>query len=143
MSYEFLPDVAMADIAFRASGINLEEVFISASDAVINTMIENLESIQPIEIRKISLNNSELEMLLFDLLQELIYFKDSEQLILRIQKIRFHEEQGEFALIAEAYGEKLDPNRHEQRVDVKAVTLHKFQLRKTSEGWEATVVLDV
>ena len=66
MSYEFLPDVAMADIAFFASGKNLEEVFVSAGGAVISTMIDNLESIQPIEIRKII---PEREMLLFDLLQ--------------------------------------------------------------------------
>jgi len=43
MPYEFLEDVAIADIAFRAWGTNLEELFKAAGDAVINTMIDNLE----------------------------------------------------------------------------------------------------
>jgi len=42
MPYEFLEDVAIADIAFRAWGTNLEELFKAAGDAVINTMIDNL-----------------------------------------------------------------------------------------------------
>ncbi len=29
----------------------------------------------------------------------------------------------------------LDRDRHQHRVDVKAVTLHRSQLEKTNEGW--------
>jgi SHS2 domain-containing protein len=29
------------------------------------------------------------------------------------------------------------------RVDVKAVTLHRFSLTKTDHGWEAMVILDI
>jgi SHS2 domain-containing protein len=31
-------------------------------------------------------------------------------------------------------GEKIDPNRHRMRVDVKAVTLHHFSLEETDSG---------
>jgi len=44
MPYEFLEDVAIADIAFRAWGTNLEELF-KAVGMPINTMIDNLEAI--------------------------------------------------------------------------------------------------
>ena len=44
---------------------------------------------------------------------------------------------------ATAEGEKLDPDRHEQRADVKAVTLHRFQVEKTNGGWKATTILDI
>jgi SHS2 domain-containing protein len=40
-------------------------------------------------------------------------------------------------------GEAIDRDRHEQRVDVKAVTLHRFQLEKTDDGWTAMVILDI
>ncbi|PSO67356.1 MAG: hypothetical protein BRC42_16445 [Cyanobacteria bacterium QS_1_48_34] len=40
-------------------------------------------------------------------------------------------------------GETLDPNPHQQIVDVKAVTLHHFQLEQTGEVWTATVILDI
>ena len=48
-----------------------------------------------------------------------------------------------YHLTAEATGEKLNPLRHELLVDVKAVTLHRFTVKQTPEGWEATVILDI
>ena len=41
------------------------------------------------------------------------------------------------------HGEPIDPQRHRLRVDVKAVTLHRFSIEKTAQGWEATVILDI
>ena len=46
-------------------------------------------------------------------------------------------------LEATGAGEPLDPARHSQRVDVKAVTLHHFALSQTPRGWEAHVILDI
>lgn len=143
MPYQFLEDIATADIAFEAWGNNLEKTFLAAADATMNVMIEELDSIQPIETRKIRLENEALDMLLFDFLQELIYWKDSEKLMLRIKEIGIREENKHHFLEADALGEKLDPERHHQRVDVKAVTLHRFRLEKTEEGWKASVILDI
>ncbi|NWF59334.1 MAG: archease [Fischerella sp.] len=143
MSYEFLEDVATADIAFRAWGKDLPEIFKAAGDATISIMIENLESIEPRQTRNISLENEELDLLLFNFIQELIYYKDSEQLLLRTQQINFEDKDGKHHLTAILQGEKLDPQRHQQLVDVKAVTLHQFQLQKTNDGWMAMVILDI
>ncbi len=143
MPYEFLEDIATADIAFRAWGKDLEELFIAAGDATTNTMIDNLDAIAPNETRPFSLENDELDMLLFNFLQELIYYKDSEQLLLRAQQVQISQENNMHQLKAVTAGEPLDPDKHEQRVDVKAVTLHRFQLQKTANGWETFVILDI
>ncbi len=79
MPYEFLPEAATADIAFRALGKSLEEVFTAAADATMNVMVENLDGIEFKETRVLRLENSALDLLLFDLLQELIYYKDAER----------------------------------------------------------------
>lgn len=143
MNFEFLEDVATADIAFRANGKDLEEVFKAAGDATINAMIDNLQEIEPKEERTFSLENDQLDLLLFNFLQELIYYKDSEQLLLRPQKVEIEEKDSQYHLRGITKGEKIDINRHQQRVDVKAVTLHLFQLEKTTEGWTAMVILDI
>ena len=143
MPYEFLEDIATADIAFRAWGKDLEETFIAASDATMNVMVEDLDSIQPVEGRKLQLQNEALDMLLFDLLQELIYYKDTKKLMLRIHQIQITKEDGQHTLKAVALGEKLDPKRHATRADVKAVTLHSFQLIETDQGWETQIILDI
>jgi SHS2 domain-containing protein len=143
MSYEFLEDIAIADIAFRAWGKDLGELFVAAGDATLNAMIDNLEAIKLKETRTFSLENDELDLLLFNFLQELIYYKDSEQLLLRVQQVQIEQKNGKRQLSAVAQGEKLDPQRHQQRVDVKAVTLHRFELEKTDEGWTAMAILDI
>ncbi len=143
MPYEFLEDIATADIAFRAWGKNLEELFQAAGDATINVMIDNLEAIELKEQRTFRLENDQLDMLLFNFLQELIYYKDSEQLLLRSQQIQVEKKNVNHQLTAITQGEKLDSKRHQQRVDVKAVTLHRFQLEKTDQGWTAMVILDI
>jgi SHS2 domain-containing protein len=143
MPYEFLEDIATADIAFSAWGKDLEETFIAASDATVNVMVENLDSIQPLEKREFQLKNEKLDMLLFDLLQELIYYKDSEKLMLRVHQIQIKKEEGQYVLKAIAWGEKLDPDRHATRADVKAVTLHGFQLIKADPGWKTQIILDI
>jgi SHS2 domain-containing protein len=141
--YEFLEDVATADIAFKAWGKDLEETFIAAADATMNVMVEDVGSIQPRESRDIRLKNDHLDLLLHDFLQELVYYKDSEKLMLRARKVGIDVQSRPFTLEGIARGETLDPERHHPRVDVKAVTLHQFRLEKNDRGWEARVILDI
>ncbi len=143
MPYEFLNDLATVDIAFHAWGDDLEAVFQSAGDAVINTMIDNLDAIALTETRIFELEEDELDLLLFNFIQELIYYKDSELLLLRAQHIRIDEKESAYQLKAITKGEQFDCDRHHQRVDVKAVTLHQFQLTKTDNGWNAQVILNI
>ena len=143
MPYEFLEEAAIADIAFQATGNSVEEVFLAAADATMQVMIDNLESIEFKDRRTLHLENGALDMLLFDLLQELIYYKDANQLLLRVRSLQVRQENNSWKLVGEALGEKLDPDRHRQRADVKAVTLHHFHLGKTDAGWAASVILDI
>jgi SHS2 domain-containing protein len=135
MPYEFLEDVATADIAFRAWGSSVEETFSAAADAVMNVMVEDLEAIQPREERQLTVDSEALDLLLFDLLQELVYYKDSELLLLRVPQVRIAKDHDGYRLEATARGETLDANRHQMRVDVKAVTLHRFSLQQNECGW--------
>ncbi len=145
MPYRYLEEITIADVAFEAEGTTVEELFAAAADATMNVMVEDINSIGNKVTRRISLRDRNLDLLLFQYLQELIYFKDAEQLLLRSGplEIRKEEDGGDFLLAAELQGEKLDPHRHAQQVDVKAVTLHRFQVQEDDKGWRATVVLDI
>ena len=143
MPYEFLEDVAVADIAFRVLGKNLETTFVDAGDALMNVMVEELGSIETCEGRRIQLENEALDILLFEFLQSLIYFKDSERLLLHPRVLKVTQQDSRLSLDATAGGEPMDFRRHLFRADVKAVTLHRFRLEKSDEGWEAFVILDV
>jgi SHS2 domain-containing protein len=143
MPYHYLEDVGTADIAFEATGRDLAELFSAAADATMNVMIDNLQAIEPRETRHIELSSDEIDMLLFDFLQELIYFKDAERVLLRVRIARVEQRGGNYFLKAETVGEPLDAARHHQRADVKAVTLHGFSVQKEGDGWKARVLLDI
>ena len=143
MPYRYLEEIGTADIAFEAMGRDLSELFRDAADATTNVMIDNLDAIEPRETRQIQLSNDELDMLLFDFLQELIYLKDSERLVLRIQEANVDDNVGRYFFKATAAGEPLDAERHHQRADVKAVTLHHFSVEQVDGGWKAQVLLDI
>ena len=143
MPYQYLEEIGTADIALEATGRDLAELFRDAADATTNVMIDNIEAIQPRETRQIELSNNKLDMLLFDLLQELIFLKDAERLLLRIREVQIDERDENYFLKATAEDELLDAERHHQRADVKAVTLHDFSVEQTERGWKARVLLDI
>ena len=143
MPYHYLEEIGTADIAFEATGRDLAELFSDAADATMNVMIDNLDAIEPRETRNIDLSSEEIDMLLFDFLQELIFLKDAHRLLLRARNIRIDQKAEIFFLKAEAFGEPLDAARHHQRADVKAVTLHGFSVEKQEGGWKARVLLDI
>jgi SHS2 domain-containing protein len=143
MPYHFLEDVGTADIAFEATGNDLAELFTAAADAMMNVMIDNLDAIESHEARQVELSNDNVEMLLFDFLQELIYFKDARRLLLRTREIQIDQKDEGFFLRATVVGEQLDDTRHQQRADVKAVTLHGFSVKRHDGDWKARVLLDI
>jgi len=143
MPYRYLEEIGTADIAFEATGRDLPELFRDAADATTNVMIDNIEAIQPRQTRRIELSNDKFDMLLFDFLQELIFLKDAERLLLRIREVQIDHRDKMYLVKATAEGETLDPERHHQRADVKAVTLHNFTVEQTDGGWKAKVLLDI
>jgi SHS2 domain-containing protein len=143
MPYTYLEEIAIADIAFRATGRTLEELFAAAADATVNVMVEDLATIRDRKRIPLRLENDALDLLLFDFLNEFVYLKDAKRLLLRAGTIRVGQQDSPFTLKGELYGEELDPLRHPLSGDVKAVTLHRFDLKRTDDGWEATVVLDI
>src|SRR5947207_1646909 len=143
MPYKFLEEIGTADIAFEATGRDLPGLFVAAADATMNVMIDNLDEIEGRETRQIELSNDNIEMLLFDFLQELIYFKDAKRLLLRACEIQIDRKGEVYFLKSKVAGEQLDDIRHQQRADVKAVTLHGFSVEKHDGGWKAKVLLDI
>ena len=143
MPYCYLEDIATADIAFEAWGKTVEDMFKAAAEATMSVMVEDLNTINPKEQKVLSVKDEAIDLLLFQFLQELIFYKDAEDLLLRVENLHIKKEDNRFLCSAEAYGEKLDAGKHALNVDIKAITFHRFEVKQTARGWKATVVLDV
>jgi SHS2 domain-containing protein len=138
-----LEGLTLADVAFRAEEADLEELFRTAWRATLELMLPDPSTLRPTERRRIALANPAVDLLLFDFLGELIYYKDSEGLLLGLERLALQGGPGGYRLEAEAAGEAADPARHSLGVDVKAVTLHHLAVEPSPRGWQATVVIDV
>jgi SHS2 domain-containing protein len=143
MPYEYVEDAFAADIGFRATGRSLEALFTAAADATMNVMVTDLDEVSGLVQKRIRLEAASTEMLLFDFLGEVVFYKDAEQLLLRVREIAISGHPEGTALTAVLRGEPIDPERHHLGVDVKAVTLHRFKVERTGDRWSATVVLDI
>jgi SHS2 domain-containing protein len=140
--YEYLDDIATADVAFRAYGKTLEEMLIAATDATLEVMLPEPETLEARVKREIQVSAENAEMLLYKLLEELVYLKDAEQLLLRVERI----EARQAALLeatAECAGDTIDAEKYVLGVDVKAVTMHLFSVKNAGGVWEAQVILDI
>lgn len=143
MTYRFIEEETTSDIAFEATGKDLPDVFRSSTDAVMNAMVDNIDSIEPKETRHINLENEAIDLLLLDLLQSIVYYKDAEQLLLRLKDVEIFRTGKMWQMHAIASGDRLNAGKHHLLVDVKAVTLHHFELKRINGGWRAHVILDV
>jgi len=142
-NYELLDDITMADIAFRTRGRELDELFFNGAMALMSEMMEDTDSISKNISKEITLNNEEIDLLYFDFLQEFIFFKDSEFLLLLPGSISIEWKDKKFILKSTLTGEKIDLGKHQFRVDIKAVTMHHLKVEKKSDLWFATAVIDV
>jgi len=140
MTYKFLPDVALADIAFEAESGAVNGLFESCAMALMDIMVDP-ETLRGKVTKKVSLKSDDLDRLLYDFLTELIVIKDVESLL--FSEIHVDVKGSGTELAAVLRGEPIDRVRHILRNDVKAVTMHMFGIRQEGQKWKATVVLDI
>ncbi len=129
-----------ADVGIRAYGDTLEEAFEEAARGVFEVMTDT-SKVEPIYCVDINVFGYDLENLLYKWIEELLYYYDSELLLFSKFDIKIDEEN--VTLTGRACGEKFDPNKHEKRTVVKAMTYHMMEIRKTEKGYEVQFVVDI
>jgi len=141
--YRFLEDAPTADVGFVATGATLDECFQAAADATLAVMLGNPESLQPRLRQMLHVEADSVDLALLRFLEEFIYAKDAGGNFLRAVRVCVNEHDSRWVVDATAEGEAIDPSRHRLSGDVKAVTLHRLNVQRAEDRWEATVVLDV
>ncbi len=142
MSFKFLPDVAIADIAFEVNAPCLEDLFAEAGRALCEMQVDQ-KNVKPKVNKTIKLQNTSIDKLFFDWLAELIYMKDADNLIFSRFKINIKKSKESYALTAVAEGSKINYKTMKLRMDLKAVTYHMFEVKQDRKGWKARVVIDI
>lgn len=127
-----------ADIGIVAYGANLKEAFANAGKGLFSLMVD-LDSVQDSLEREIEVAAQDRESLLVEWLNELIYLFDAEHLLFKRFDIT---ELQRGRLRATAFGEPVDPGRHELRIGVKAATYHQLRIER-DHGYRFQVIFDI
>ncbi|MBI4497325.1 MAG: archease [Chloroflexi bacterium] len=128
-----------ADVGFEVRGPDLKTVFERAALATFSVLAD-LDTVQERQAVPIQVQAEDREGLLVEWLTELLYRFEVDRLLFR----RFAVDHlTDTELRATAYGEPMDPTRHELRVFIKGVTYHLLAVQETPEGAWVRVVLDI
>ncbi|MEM2972122.1 MAG: archease [Candidatus Bathyarchaeia archaeon] len=139
--YEFLEH--MADAYIASYGRSLAEAFENAAVAMFDVMTE-VEKVNPIVREEVEVSAGDEYALLYGWLENLLVkFEIEGMLYSKFRVLSLEQTAGGFRLKAEAWGEKFNPERHTQKVGVKAVTYHCMEIVKEPEKVTVKFILDL
>ncbi len=140
IKFEFLDHTA--DIKFKAYGSTLNEVFESAALAISKT-ITGEKKINPIKGKTINVSGTDMESLLYNFIDEILYLLDAEDFLISKTEVTIRGNN----LKADLYGDKA--SKYLNLKHIKAPTYAEMYIKKVSdksksrEHWEIQMVLDV
>ena len=135
--YEFFEHTA--DLGLRVRAADLDTLFAAAARALFAAIVDNLDEVQPLQQVEVRQAGTDREYLLFDWLRVLLYRFDAEHLVFG----RFEVHVTADGLTGRAWGEPLDPARHELGHEVKAITYHGLRVEPEAGGWLAEGIVDI
>lgn len=141
-SFRFVDEVT-SDASFVADAPTLSALFIATADALLSVTVERPDLVRPLVRRELALDDERLDWLLLRFLNELIYLRDAEGLLLRADEMTVEGADSALRLRATLVGEPLDLTRHTAASEVKAATAYGLRVEPAAGGWTASVTLDV
>lgn len=128
-----------ADIGIKAYGDDLSEAFAHAAKGMFD-IITDSSQIESKGEYQIELSSDDLEQLLVDWLDELLYLQGAENLVFGEFRVSIDEEKPEIS--ATVFGEEFDTDKHKIGMEIKAVTYHMLEVHK-GEPCFVKVLFDV
>ena len=103
-------------------------------------MMSPLEGIKEVEEFTLDAQGTDLESLLFNLMDEFLFITDVEFLIPKTIQVTVDHEN--FSASAVCMGERFSAATHEVGIQIKAVTYHMMEIKETPDGWYVRMVFD-
>ena len=127
-----------ADIGIRGYGATVEESFGNAAIALYSVVVD-VDAVKPAEKSDLTVSAPDIELLLVEWLNALLSLSDIAHLVFS----KFDVKLEGTTLFGSAWGEVLDRERHEPKVEVKGATYHMLSVKKEEGLYLAQCVVDV
>ena len=136
-----------ADIAFIAYGESLEELFENSGKAItdIQTDINKVGSKLCFDVE---IAGYDLLSLIRNWLEELLFLRDAENIFaskFEIKQILFNslEKEKPWILYARVCGEKISPEKHPAKVEIKAISYYDMEFCQKGYLYSVKVLVDI
>jgi SHS2 domain-containing protein len=139
--FEFLEH--MADAYIAAYGKDLAEAFENAAAAMFEVMTD-IGKVNPEVEDYVEVEAGDEYALLYNWLEVLLVKAEVNQMLYSKFKVLSLDKTEEgFKLKARIWGERFNPDKHIQKVGVKAVTYHRMEIVKKPKGTAVRFILDI
>lgn len=123
-----------ADMGIRGIGASFEEAFEQAGLALTGVLIDPTQ-IKTDTLIHISCAAQNIDTLFYDWINELIYEMAYNHLIFgRFEVKIMQDHQGQMSLIGKAWGETIDPEKHQLAVEIKGATFTELKAEQNESG---------
>ncbi len=138
--FEYLEHTA--DIYVAAYGASLEEAFENAALATFQAMTE-VGEVQAAVEDVIEVRGQDEQALLYNWLEELlVQFEVTHNIYSRFEVSSIEKTPSSLRLKARIWGEPFDPEKHPQKVGIKAVTYHLMEIVEEQKSVTVKFLLD-
>jgi SHS2 domain-containing protein len=139
--FEFLEHTA--DVYIRAYGKTMEEAYENSALAMFEVMTDTDKVAQTRE-QNLAVEAEDQYALLYNWLEALLVKFETEGMFYsKFQITDWKETQEIFKFKAKVWGEKFDPQKHPQKVGVKAVTYHRMMIIREKNQVVLEFILDI
>ena len=129
MSYKVLDHATAA--FFEVTASSLTEAFKVAGYSVVDTILDN-SKIEEKKERNIVVKGKDLNNLLYNWLEEIIYLIITEGFAIRKLNITL-EKNEKYTILAQIFGENIDIKKHGFKVEIKSPTFHEMDIQQGEE----------
>jgi SHS2 domain-containing protein len=139
--FEFLEHTA--DTYVRAFGKTMQEAYENAALAMFETMTDTCKVAQTRQ-ETVEVEAEDQYALLYSWLEALlVLFETKNMLFSKFEITKWEETPDTFKIKAKVFGEKFDPQKHPQKVAVKAVTYHRMVVIREADRAMIEFILDI
>src|SRR5665647_1028069 len=139
--FEFLEHTA--DVYVRAHGKTMEEAYENAAMSMFETITET-EKVAPTQEDSVEVEAEDQYALLYSWLEALLVKSETlDMLYSKFQITSWIETPESFKIKAKIWGEKFNPQKHPQKVAVKAVTYHRMVIIREMDRVILEFILDI
>lgn len=129
MSFRYLDHATDALVEVNAS--NLDEAFILAGKSVVDITL-NPELVEEKDDKTVEVRGKDLRYLLFNWLEEIIFQLITEGFAIHRFSIKI-EKNSEYSIKGKIFGEEINLQKHQFKVEIKAPTFHLMEIKKNNK----------